>query len=163
MQRKLYLIRHAQAVSCTASLKDEMRTLTPVGEAVSKQVGEFLKQKNSNLNLILASPAARTKQTSLLIAKQLTTLPEIRFEQAIYNGNIMDQLKLLTTLPDALLEVMLVGHYPTVVDLHNYLASNNKLMAMNTGELIAFTIETNWHQLTGGAATFEYTCDLHLL
>ena len=81
MQRKLYLVRHAQAVPGTALLKDEMRTLTSSGEAVSKQVGEFLKQKNSNLNLILASPAARTKQTSLLIAQQLTTLPEIRFEQ----------------------------------------------------------------------------------
>jgi phosphohistidine phosphatase len=163
MQRKIYLVRHAQAIPGTALLKDEMRTLTSSGEAVSKQVGEFLKQKNSNLNLILASPAERTKQTSLLIAQQLTTQPEIRFEQTIYNGDVIDQLKLLTTLPDALSEVMLVGHYPTVVDLHNYLASNNKLMAMNTGELIALTIETNWQQLTGSVATFEYTFHPHLL
>lgn len=157
MQRKLYLVRHAQALPGTFSIKDEIRALTAAGEAVSKQVGEFLKQKKSNLNLILSSPAERTKQTSLLIAQQFTTQPEVRFEHAIYNGDVMDQFKLLTTLPDALHEVMLVGHYPTVVDLHNYLASNNKLMAINTGELLVLTIETNWQQLTGGTATFEYT------
>ncbi|HRG10920.1 MAG TPA: histidine phosphatase family protein [Cyclobacteriaceae bacterium] len=163
MQRKLYLVRHAQAEPGTALVKDEMRTLTSAGIAVSKQVGEFLKQKNSNLNLILASPAERTKKTSLLIAQQFTMQPEIRLEHTIYNGDVMDQLKLLTTLPDGLQEVMLVGHYPTVVDLHNYLASNNELIAMNTGELVALTIETNWQQLTAGAATFEYTFHPHLL
>ncbi|MBX2916194.1 MAG: histidine phosphatase family protein [Cyclobacteriaceae bacterium] len=157
MQRKLYLVRHAQTVPGTASLKDEMRTLTSAGVAVSKQVGEFLKQKNSNLNLILSSPAERTKQTSLLIAQQFITQPKIRLERTIYNGDVLDLLKLLTTLPDTLQEVMLVGHYPTVVDLHNYIASNNKLMVMNTGELVALTIETNWQKLMGGAAYFEYT------
>ncbi|TXH30632.1 MAG: hypothetical protein E6Q96_01455 [Cyclobacteriaceae bacterium] len=157
MQRKLFLVRHAQAVPGHASLKDEMRMLTSAGEAVSKQVGEFLKQRKSNLNLILSSPATRTRQTSLLIAQQLTTLPEIRFDHSIYNGDVPAQLKLLSALPDSLQEVMIVGHYPTVVDLHNYLAANNKLMAMNTGELLALTIETNWQHLTGGMATFEYT------
>lgn len=76
MQRKLYLVRHAQALPGTSSIKDEIRALTAAGEAVSKQVGEFLKQKKSNLNLILSSPAERTKQTSLLIAQQFTTQPK---------------------------------------------------------------------------------------
>ncbi|MCW5911237.1 MAG: histidine phosphatase family protein [Cyclobacteriaceae bacterium] len=161
MLRKLYLLRHAQAVTGSLSIPDEQRALTPDGEAVSKHVGEFLKQKNSNINLILSSPALRTKQTSLLIAKQLTPEPEIQFERSIYNGDVPALLKLLTRLPDTITEAMLTGHYPAVVDLHNYLASNNRIRAMNTGELIALRFDTTWQQLSAGTATFEYAFHPH--
>ena len=157
MQQKLYIVRHAQAVPGTTLLKDEMRTLTPGGEAVSRQVGEFLKQKNSNLNLILSSPAMRTRQTSLYIAQQLTPPPEVRFENLLYNGAVPALLQLLHGLPASVQEVMLVGHYPTVIELHNYLAANNALTGMSTGELLVLHIDVPWQHLTGGIATFQYS------
>jgi len=64
---------------------------------------------------------------------------------------------LLNLLPDVYSEVMLVGHYPTIVELQNYLASNNQLTSMNTGELVVLGFENNWAGLSAGTALHEYS------
>lgn len=157
MQRKIYLVRHAQAIPGSVQIPDEMRSLTNEGETCSTLVGTFLKQKNSNLNLIISSHALRAHSTALAIGQALSSAIRIQIEKTLYSENKFEILKLLTALPDSLDAVMLVGHYPTVVELHNYLASNKQLASMQTGELVALTINSSWALVTGGMAQHEYT------
>lgn len=157
MQRKIYLVRHAQAIPGSVQIPDEMRTLTNEGETCSTLVGTFLKQKNSNLNLIISSHALRAHSTALAIGQALSSAIPIQIEKTLYSENKLEILKLLTALPDSVDAVMLVGHYPTVVELHNYLASNKQLASMQTGELVALTINSLWALVTGGMAKHEYT------
>lgn len=157
MQRKIYLVRHAQAIPGSVQIPDEMRTLTNEGETCSTLVGTFLKQKNSNLNLIISSHALRAHSTALAIGQALRSTIPIQIEKTLYSENKLEILKLLTALPDSVDAVMLVGHYPTVVELHNYLASNKQLASMQTGELVALTINSSWALVTGGMAQHEYT------
>jgi len=164
MQRKIYLVRHAQAVPGNVQIPDEVRMLTHEGETFSTHVGSFLKQKNSNPNLIISSHATRAHSTALAIRHALNEAIPIQIEKILYTEHKLEILKLLTALPDWYNEVMLVGHYPTVVELHNYLASNNQLSSMHTGELVALTFTTSWAMLSGGMATHEYTYHLsHLV
>lgn len=157
MQRRIYLVRHAQAEPGTLKVKDELRTLTDEGEVVSKEVGKFLNRKNSNLNLILASPALRAQQTAIGISKELSPAVEIRTEKILYSENKLEILRLLTSISNHCYEVMIVGHYPTIVELNNYLASNKQLTSMSTGELVALCFTTSWAELSGGTATHEYS------
>lgn len=157
MERRIYLVRHAQAVAASFNLSDELRTLMPEGEVIAKQVGQFLRQKKSNLNLIITSHATRAYVTALHISKELNQPVEIRIEKILYSEDKVEILRLLTALPDSYAAVMLVGHYPTVVELQNYLASNKQLTSMNTGELIELRFTNNWAMLSGGMATHEYS------
>lgn len=157
MTRKLFLLRHAEATYPKPNQPDEMRRLTDVGERTAKQVGEFLQLKNSNLNLILSSDAQRAHQTSLLVAKQLTVTPEIKLEHSIYNGSVQTILRLISGVPDSIHNLLIVGHYPTIVDLQNYLAPEHTISSMNTAELIALHIDTTWGELSAGMATFDHS------
>lgn len=157
MQRKIYLVRHAQAIPGSVQIPDEVRPLTHEGETCSTLVGTFLKQRNSNLNLIISSHALRAHSTALAIGHALSRAIPIQIEKTLYYESKLEILKLLTALPDSLDAVMLVGHYPSVVELHNYLASNKQLASMQTGELVALTIDSSWALLTGGIAAHEYT------
>ncbi|HMR58221.1 MAG TPA: histidine phosphatase family protein [Cyclobacteriaceae bacterium] len=157
MQRRIYLVRHAQANPGTPEVSDELRALTPAGKIVSTQVGKFLYQKNSNLNLIISSHAKRAHHTALHISKELNLQTEVCIEKILYSENLTGILQLLNLLPDVYSEVMLVGHYPTIVELQNYLASNNQLTSMNTGELVVLGFENNWAGLSAGTALHEYS------
>jgi phosphohistidine phosphatase len=157
MQRKIYLVRHAQATSGIAQISDEARTLTREGQLCSIQVGTFLKQKNSNLNLIISSHALRAHETALAIRSVFNETIPIRLEKTLYSESKLEILKLLASVPEEVATVMLVGHYPTVVELHNYLASNKQLDSMQTGEMVALTFDSSWAALTGGVALHEYT------
>jgi phosphohistidine phosphatase len=157
MQRKIYLVRHAQAIAGSAQIPDELRPLTQEGETSSTLVGTFLKQKNSNLNLIISSNALRARHTALAIGRALSNTIPVQVEKVLYSENKLEILKLLSVLPDSVAAVMLVGHYPTIVELHNYLASNKQLTSMHTGQLVALTFDSSWALLSAGVAAHEYT------
>lgn len=157
MQRKIYLVRHAQAEPGTPKISDEFRALTPDGEMVGTQIGKFINLKNSNLNLIISSHSRRAHHTALHISKELNRQTEICIEKKLYSENLPDILQLLNSIPDVYTEVMLVGHYPTIVALQNYLASNHQLASMNTGELVVLSFEDRWANLAGGTALYEYS------
>lgn len=157
MQRKIYLVRHAQTFPGNIHTPDEKRMLTPEGEASATRLGIYLKQKNSNLNLIITSHATRAYSTALAIQKALNKNIQIQVEKTLYAENTFEILRLLTALPDSVHEVMVVGHYPTVVELHNHLAGNKQLTILNTGELAVLTFTSSWGALSGGMANHEYT------
>jgi phosphohistidine phosphatase len=157
MLHTLYIVRHAQAVSGNHEWPDELRPLTPKGERDARQLGVHLKSQNSNLNLIISSPAVRAHSTAQLLAESLAARASIQVDRTLYSGNKLTLLQRLNALPEPQPEVMLVGHYPTIVELHDYLSANNPVGGMQAGELIALTVATSWRELTGGLATPLYS------
>lgn len=65
---KLYLIRHASAedaqVFAQTGLSDELRPLTPKGEEKMRDVLNFFKKNEAQLNIVLSSPLTRCLQTT---------------------------------------------------------------------------------------------------
>lgn len=150
MRRILYLVRHAEAVTARDGT-DKLRALTQRGESDALQLATYIKEKNSNLNLILTSPATRALTTAQIIARQLSyDLKNIRVEDSIYSARKLEILKLLTNLTDPIHQVMLVGHYPTIVELYNYLSENESKQTMKPAEMCSLAFDVPWAEVTVG-------------
>jgi len=153
MSRFLYLIRHAQAESGQHADSDRERMLKDKGSREARAVGRFLQSKFSNNNLIISSPAIRTRNTALLIAGEVGYSPEkILFKEEIYSGKQSDLIDLVNKIDSSVEHAMIVGHYPTIVELHDYLSSPSRY-SMQPAELLTIKIETEWSEITTGCGT----------
>jgi phosphohistidine phosphatase len=153
MSRIVYIIRHAQAVNGLHQ-SDAERTLTPVGVQQANRVGKFLKSKGISLDSILASPAVRARETATQIATQLKIDPTtIKVNQKIYSGSKLDILNLRNELDSLASNVMIVGHFPTIVELYSYLTTGEEIAAMDTAELRPLAFEIPWSELSESSGT----------
>lgn len=159
MANTLYIVRHAQAERANGAQADEFRRLTAAGERTARQLGEFLRSTNSNVNLIISSPAVRALTTAqrMMESLALSPAPIMQLEHTLYSGSWQSILKRLTSLPESFSHVMLVGHYPTLVELHDYLSANRQLGMMQPGELSALSFSGPWCELSEATATHQLT------
>ncbi len=163
MSRILYLVRHAQAVSGTIHLSDKDRALTERGTNDAINVGMKLQSENSNINLIVSSPAARAQATARLIAKQISLdITMIQLSESIYSSDKIEIVKLLNTVDESAKTILLVGHYPTIIELHNYLSSTKSLATMDTAELCALKFEMPWSEISEASGLHEFCYHPHL-
>ncbi len=65
-------------------------------------------------DLIISSPAMRTKMTVELVTKQIGYRDEIRWDNSLYGGGPFDFMGALQHLPQEVERPMLVGHNPGV-------------------------------------------------
>lgn len=158
MNRILYLMRHAQAVPGTSQVSDKDRTLTAQGTNDALNVGMKLRADNSTISIIVSSPAARAIATARLVAKEINIeVDQIQLEENIYRSDKIEILKVLYRISNSVTSLLLVGHYPTIIELHNYLSANKSLTTMNTAELCALTFEMPWSELTESSGHHEFS------
>jgi len=121
------------------------------GIAQATLLGKFLNEGNHAIDLILSSDTERATSTAALIATEINyPLRQIAFSEKIYSGILNDLLTLMKATPDTKQNVMIVGHYPTVLELNNYLTDTKKL-GISTCELILLEIEAGWSDLKSGS------------
>jgi len=148
MTRILYLVRHAQA-EVARNQKDKARRLTQTGEIEATELGKFMKTKNIQLDLIVSSPAERAHTTARLVGQQFNIgVTKIDIHEDIYSEDLMAIIKLINQLDIHYNSVLIVGHYPTIVELYNYLTEKESIPAMSTAELRSLTFETDWAEIT---------------
>lgn len=153
MSRFLYLIRHAQAENGQHADSDRERMLKDEGSKEASAVGRFLQARFSNNNLIISSPATRTRTTALLIASEVGYSAEkILFKEQIYSGKQSDLINIINEIDSSVEHAIIVGHYPTIVELHDYLSSPPRY-SMQPAELLTIKIETEWSEITKGCGT----------
>ena len=63
---RVYLCRHAQAAP---GEPDELRPLTPAGEAQAARLGEWLASAEPTPTVVVSSPLLRARQTAALVAR----------------------------------------------------------------------------------------------
>ena len=69
--KKLFLIRHAKSSWEDFNLDDFDRPLNNRGEKDAPFMGKLLKKKKPKPDLIISSPALRTKLTAQIMAKEI--------------------------------------------------------------------------------------------
>jgi len=120
--RTLVLLRHAKAET-PGELHDFDRRLTQKGEADADAAGSWLADERLHPDLVLCSPAARTRQTwhgvsiALAQAQEGGGVPEVRYENGLYDGGRTEVFDLLREVPDTAQTVLVVGHNPTMSDV----------------------------------------------
>jgi phosphohistidine phosphatase len=114
--RTLVILRHAKAAH-PQGLADPDRPLTPRGHADAAAAGAWLAHTNYIPDLVLCSPARRTKETWHGVALALSAAPTVRYDRALYTDTSHELLELLTTLDDDVATALMVGHNPVLSQL----------------------------------------------
>ena len=101
----VYLCRHAQAAP---GEPDELRPLTPDGEAQATRLGEWLAAADPIPAVVVSSPLLRARQTAALVAR--ATGAALRIDQRLSPGAGVAELRAVVVAVDG--QAATVGHQP---------------------------------------------------
>lgn len=113
--KTIYLVRHAKSSWQNPGQKDYERPLLESGIERTQKVTGFLLKKGVKPGLIISSHAVRAFETARLLAKALG-YPEddIQQDRQIYLGTEDNLLDIVSSMPEELDSVMMVGHNPVM-------------------------------------------------
>jgi phosphohistidine phosphatase len=159
-ERTLVLLRHAKAETPGDEL-DFDRKLTTKGETDADAAGAWLADERIRPDLVLCSPAARTRQTwhgaavALEQAHPGNGSPEVRYEKGLYFGGRTEVFDLLRAVPDTVRTVLVVGHNPTMSEVSILLVPddqyNGQETELRTASLAVHRAEGPWSATEPGS------------
>ena len=126
--KTLLLLRHAKSSWATATTADFNRSLNERGIRTAPVIGKLLKDDNLTPDLIICSPARRTRQTLELVIEATGWEIETRFDSDIYEASTGALLEILSGVDDGIESILMIGHNPGLEDLIRNL----------TGEIYSF-------------------------
>lgn len=115
MRRELILLRHAKS-AWPIGTRDHDRPLAPRGRENAVTAGKVLASRGRLPDLIVASPAARTTETSQLVSQAMPSVPVI-FNDVIYAASWWEVLDVVRSFEPTHNQVVLIGHNPAMEDL----------------------------------------------
>ena len=151
--KKLLLIRHAKAEKDT-SVKDIERPLKYIGIQDAAFMAEKLKDDSRIPQIIVSSPALRTKTTAEIFADHLL-LPDPELSKAIYEASQQTLLRVINQLNDQYNFIALVGHNPGISQILYYLTGEVKEVHTSTVAQIDFDAK-DWASISGGTGKLAY-------
>jgi phosphohistidine phosphatase len=161
--RHLYLLRHAKSSWDDPSLADANRPLAPRGVKALGRMRKYLRTAKIRPDLVICSPARRTRQTLTEIEPALGRDVTVRIEPQVYGGGAGALVELVGHSPDSASSIMLIGHNPSLQDLAVSLAAegDEALLARLSGEfptgalaVIGIRLEA-WRDIDDGRGTLE--------
>jgi phosphohistidine phosphatase len=108
----LSLFRHAKSSWDDPGVKDFDRPLAPRGEAAAPRMGAFMADNKIEPELILCSPAVRTRQTLELVLPYMKCGPTVIYEDGFYLAPASQLLARVRKIEANVRHVMIVGHDP---------------------------------------------------
>jgi len=157
--RRLVLLRHAKS-SWDHDLPDAERPLSGRGRRDAAAAGHWLAAHVGRPDLVLCSPAVRTRRTWARACEAEPDLLEapVRLEPAVYQAWSDTLLALLQEQPDEARTVVLLGHSPGVPDLAERLNRGSGTAPVGdfpTSATAVFTVTGPWSALGPGSAALE--------
>lgn len=135
-ERQLLLLRHAKAVLGDPGMEDADRPLAPRGKAAARLIGRYLAEHELLPDLVLCSPAVRTRATWEIAARELPQVPECKFLDELYDfgsGEVL--LEAIRQHGGTSARLLLVTHNPATQNLALTLAgSGSKAMRRQIAE-----------------------------
>ena len=127
-KHNLIVMRHAKSDWSTSASNDFDRPLSRRGDRDAPRMAAWLAQQSLLPDIIISSPALRTKQTVLAVVEKLG-IPEqeIIWEASIYEASLDQLLEVLDRYSAAAESVLLVGHNPGLDSLVEYLSDRPPL------------------------------------
>jgi phosphohistidine phosphatase len=158
--RRLILLRHAKSSWEDTSVPDDQRPLAPRGRRALVVVGQHLRASDIDVDLVLCSPARRTRETWDGLG--LHGEPEVRFVREIYEATAHQLLELVNQVDDRYRTVLLIGHNPGMEDLAAGLLSDGNDESLSqlhegfaTAALAVLSCDHDWSDLTWRSARLD--------
>ncbi len=154
--KTLIIMRHGKALARTLKQTDLDRSLADKGRENASDMGKFIAMREGTPGLILASSAARTMETSRLVAAGVNyPAGQIVSDYDLYLTSAEFILQRLKTLDDQVESCLVVGHNPGLTDLVNLLGV--RLDNLPTGSAVCFRFDTaSWNETASSNAKFEW-------
>jgi phosphohistidine phosphatase len=127
--KRVYLLRHAKSSWKDDSVADRDRPLAGRGRRAAKAIAGHLEAEQIRPDLVLCSPARRTRETLERVEGAFGDRVEARFDEALYGASAPELLARLKALPQEVGSVMLIGHNPGLEELALALASDGEGLA----------------------------------
>jgi phosphohistidine phosphatase len=145
--KTLYLLRHAKSSWDDPGLDDRDRPLAPRGRRAAKRIAAHLRRSGIAPELVLCSPARRTRDTLERIATALPD-PPVKFEPGLYAASEGHLLEVVQGVAPDVESLLVIGHNPGLHDLALSLAGRGD----------SDTLERLREKLpTGALATLTFT------
>lgn len=110
--KRLTVLRHAKSSWDDPGLDDFNRPLNDRGWKAARRMGHEMKHRGMHFDLVLASTAARVRETIDGVQEKYDFDAPIEFEQRIYLATEEDLLELVRGLSDKARSALLIGHNP---------------------------------------------------
>ena len=151
-EKIIYLARHAKSSWSSQASNDFDRPLSQRDESDAHLIASELSKQNWKPEKIIASPALRAKQTCLAFCESLN-IPDgiVEWDKNIYEAHMITLLQKLSSLPESLQSVMLIGHNPSMENLLLHLSDhvprqdNGKILT--TGNVAKLSTSTLWEDM----------------
>jgi len=158
------LLRHAKSSWDASDLEDFDRPLNARGRTAAPVMGEALREFPFAPEVILCSPAKRTRETLHLIDPNLSKpRDDVQFDHQLYLTNAETLLERLRHVPPAAKTVLMVGHNPGLHELALLLAGRGDAKSISrledkfpTASLAILTFpETAWRDVGPSSGYLE--------
>lgn len=162
--RVLYVLRHAKAANGSDTGRDVDRPLAPAGADAARRMGSHAAETSVRPDLVVCSPARRTRETLEGVLTGLGGGVDVRFDDHVYNASAGDLLQRLHEVDAGVRAVLVVGHNPGCHDLVTRLSGSGEegaLATLRTSGMRPGTLATigfvdvAWAELADGAGHLE--------
>lgn len=148
----LYLLRHGEAVA--GAQDDRARALSAHGVSQAQMIGDYLASTACPPDLVLCSPARRTRQTweNLRVHLPNQTV-RMHIEDGLYNAMPGDLFDIIARTPPDSGALLVIGHNPGLSMLAGILSDDPRLVkGFSPATLGVFTCENldDWADIQPG-------------
>lgn len=157
MTRTLLLLRHAKSSWDDPALGDHDRPLAARGRRATTALRRHLRDSRTEVDVVLCSTAARTRETWKRVRAGVRGQPLVRFEPRVYEADVRTLIEVVHTVPADAGAVLLVGHNPGLDELAHALAADGDPEALRrldgglpSGSLATITVTGEWADLAPG-------------
>jgi len=142
MQR-LTLMRHAEARWKEAELSDLERPLNRRGSAAAEAMARRLLELQLVPDLLLVSPARRTRQTAEIMARALgLSARRVLRDEALYLASADDLLKVVRNTGPRVAHLLIIAHNPGVSELVQRLVPEADASGLATAAICSMVFDT---------------------
>lgn len=158
--KQLYITRHGKSSWDYSDIADIDRPLNARGIRNSYSMAERLLRQGARPDIIVSSPATRALSTAVIFMRVLK-LPAgiLRIDENIYDGDLGDLTRIITSTGPEYSCLMLFGHNPAFTVLANRFLVES-VDNIPTAGIVSLTFEAeNWQDLERTAPekeTFDY-------
>lgn len=136
--KRLYIVRHAQKIEEIPQQDDYDRELSQKGLDDAILMAEKLASKNPKIDLIVASPSKRTRDTAEIFAEKLDYKKSVMYNEVLYMAFVNELIETITYTYDTVENMLLVGHNPSLTALAITLVGFKEKFQMGGVMLIEF-------------------------
>jgi phosphohistidine phosphatase len=140
-QRHLVILRHAKS-AWPDGVPDRHRPLNARGRRDAPAAGRWLRDQVGRIDVVVCSPAERTRQTWALVAAELADPPDATFDDRVYGAPPAALLEVIRELPDTARTALLIGHNPGVEAFTSLLGGQD--VDMKTSSLAVLDWTGDW-------------------